>query len=67
LHLIGHGVSSVSLNAAITGLKFFFEITLHESDLMAWMRPARVPRMVSVVPGVGDVRRLITAVGNLEH
>jgi integrase/recombinase XerD len=60
-------VSPVSLNAAITGLKFFFEITLHESDLMARMRPVRVPRMLSVVPGMDDVRRLITAAGNLEH
>ena len=28
LHLVDHGTSPVSLNAAITGLKFFFEITL---------------------------------------
>jgi integrase/recombinase XerD len=30
LHLVDHGVSPVSLNAAITGLKFFFEIALRE-------------------------------------
>src|SRR6478752_9943705 len=42
LHLVDHGVSPVSLNAAITGLKFFFEITLHEPDLMARMQPVRV-------------------------
>ena len=28
LHLVDHGTSPVSLNATITGLKFFFEITL---------------------------------------
>ena len=28
LHLVDHGTSPVSLNAAITGLKFFFEVTL---------------------------------------
>ena len=28
LHLVDHGVSPISLNAAITGLKFFFEVTL---------------------------------------
>ncbi|CAD6557054.1 hypothetical protein LMG28727_06262 [Paraburkholderia kirstenboschensis] len=28
LHLVDHGTSPVSLNAASTGLKFFFEITL---------------------------------------
>ena len=25
LHLVDHGISPISLNAAITGLKFFFE------------------------------------------
>ena len=28
LHLVDQGVSPISLNAAITGLKFFFEVTL---------------------------------------
>jgi len=28
LHLVDHGTSPVSLNAAIAGLKFFFEVTL---------------------------------------
>jgi hypothetical protein len=28
LHLVDHGVSPISLNAAITGLKFFFGTTL---------------------------------------
>ena len=30
LHLVDHGTSPVSLNAAITGLKFFFEVTLDQ-------------------------------------
>ena len=34
LHLVDHGTSPVSLNAAITGLKFFFEITLDRPELM---------------------------------
>ena len=39
LYLVDHGTSPVSLNAAITGLKFFFETTLHEPELMARMQP----------------------------
>lgn len=31
LHLVDHGISPVSLNAAITGLKFFFEVTLGDA------------------------------------
>jgi hypothetical protein len=30
LHRVDHGTSPISLNAAITGLKFFFEITLEQ-------------------------------------
>ena len=30
LHLVDQGVSPISLNAAITGLKFFFEVTLDQ-------------------------------------
>lgn len=67
LHLVDHGVSPVSLNAAITGLKFFFEITLQEPDLMARMQPVRVPRVLPVVLSPDEVGRLIAANGNLKH
>ncbi|WOD13896.1 tyrosine-type recombinase/integrase [Paraburkholderia kirstenboschensis] len=67
LHLVDHGVSPVSLNAAITGLKFFFGITLHEPDLMARMQPVRVPRVLPVVLSPDEVGRLIAATGNLKH
>lgn len=49
LHLVDHGTSPVSLNAAITGPKFFFGITLHEPELTARMQPAREPRTRPVV------------------
>jgi site-specific recombinase XerD len=67
LHLVDHGTSPVSLNAAITGLKFFFETTLHEPELMARMQPVRVPRTLPVVLSPDEVRRLIAATGNLKH
>jgi site-specific recombinase XerD len=67
LHLVDHGVSPVSLNAAITGLKFFFEITLHEPDRMARMQPVRMPRVLPVVLSPDEVGRLIAATGNLKH
>ena len=49
LHLVDRGISPVSLNAAITGLKFFFEVTLDQGELMAKMEPVRVPRTLPVV------------------
>jgi site-specific recombinase XerD len=67
LHLVDHGVSPVSLNAAISGLKFFFEVTLSRPELMARMQPVRVPRTLPVVLSPEEVRRLIAAAANLKH
>src|SRR5258708_31873587 len=67
LHLVDHGISPVSLNAAITGLKFFFDITLNQPPLMARLQPVRVPRTLPVVLSPDEVARLIAAAGNLKH
>jgi site-specific recombinase XerD len=67
LHLVDHGTSPISINAAITGLKFFFEVTLDRSELIAKMRPVRVPRKLPVVLSPDEVARLIAAAGNLKH
>jgi site-specific recombinase XerD len=67
LHLVDHGTSPVSLNAAITGLKFFFEVTLDQGELMAKMQPVRVPHTLPVVLSCDEVARLIAAARNLKH
>jgi integrase/recombinase XerD len=67
LHLVDHGASPVSLNAAITGLKFFFEVTLDQSELMAKMQPVQVPRTLPVVLSREEAARLIAATRNLKH
>ena len=67
LHLVDHGVSPISLNAAITGLKFFFTMTLGRSELMAKMHPVRLPRVLPVVLSPEEVGRLIAAATNLKH
>jgi integrase/recombinase XerD len=67
LHLVDHGTSPVSLNAAITGLKFFFEVTLDQGELMAKMEPVRVPRTLPVVLSRDEAARLIAATRNLKH
>jgi len=67
LHLVDHGTSPVSLNAAIAGLKFFFEVTLDDGDLMAKMQPVRVPYTLPVVLSRDEVARLIAATRNLKH
>ena len=67
LYLVDHGVSPISLNAAITGLKFFFDVTLDHAELMAKMQPVRLPRNLPVVLSREEVARLIAAAGNLKH
>jgi site-specific recombinase XerD len=67
LHLVDHGISPISLNAAITGLKFFYEITLEQAELMARMQPVRIPRTLPAILSRDEVARLIEAAGNLKH
>jgi integrase/recombinase XerD len=49
LHLVDRGTSPITLNATITGLKFFFGVTLDRGELMAKMKPVFVPRTLPVV------------------
>jgi site-specific recombinase XerD len=67
LYLVDCGISPVSLNAIITGLKFFFAVTLDQTALMARMQPLRVPRTLPVVLSREEAARLIAAAGNLKH
>jgi site-specific recombinase XerD len=67
LHLVDTGTSPISLNAAIAGLKFFFDVTLDRAELMAKMQPVRVPQRLPVVLSREEVGRLIAASGNLKH
>ena len=66
LHLVDQGTSPITLNATITGLKFFFDVTLDRSELMAKMKPVFVPRTVPVVLSREEVVRLISGVQELE-
>ena len=67
LYLVDQGTSPVSLNAAITGLKFFFDVTVDHPELMAKIRPVRVPHTLPVILSREEVSRLIIAAGNLKH
>jgi site-specific recombinase XerD len=67
LYLVDHGTSPITLNATITGLKFFFGVTLDRGELMAKMKPVFVPRTLPVVLSREEVTSLIAATGNLKH
>ena len=67
LHLVDSGAGPVTINATITGLKFFFDITLSHPELMAKMQHVRVPRTLPVVLSREEAARLIAAAPNLKH
>ena len=52
LHLVEQGVSSITPNTTITGLKFFFEVTLDRAEAMKKMRhvyePCKLPEVLSL-------------------
>ena len=67
LHCVDQGISAITLNATITGLKFFFEVTLSRPDLMAKMQPVRVPQTLPVILTREEVGRLIDSARTLKH
>ena len=67
LHCVDRGVSPITLNATITGLKFFFEVTVNRPELMAKMRPVRVARTLPVILSREEVSRLIDSARTLKH
>ena len=67
LYLVDEGAPPITLNATITGLKFFFDVTLDRSELMAKMKPVFVPRTLPVVLIREKVGLLIAATKNFKH
>lgn len=67
LPLVDQGISAISLNAAIIGLKFFFDVTLDRPELMRKMHLVRTPRTLPVVLSREEVARLIEAAGNIKY
>jgi len=67
LHLVEKGVSSTTLNATITALKFFYGVTLDRPSALKKMSPVRQEQRLPHVLSVEEVSRLLNAAGNLKH
>ena len=67
LHCVDRGVSPITLNATITGLRFFFEVTLKRPELMSKMSHIRVVRTLPVVLSREEASRLIESASTLKH
>jgi site-specific recombinase XerD len=67
LYLVQHGISAGTINATITGLKFFFVTTLGRPEAMAGMSHVHEPRKLPEVLSREETARLIACAGNLKH
>ncbi len=67
LHLVESGIARPSLNAAITALRFFFEVTLGHAELMAKMSHVREPRKLPVILSLEEVTRLLDSAPGLKY
>jgi integrase len=67
LHLVDSGTSPITLNATLTGLRFFFDVTVGRAELMAKMQAVKLPRTLPVVLSPQEVARLIAAARNVKH
>lgn len=67
LHLVEQGTSSITINATITGLKFFFVTTLDRPQVMTKTQPVYQPRTIPLVLSAEEVARLLRCAGNLKY
>ena len=67
LHLAQNGVSNQTINATITGLRFFFETTLDDHQALRKMRTVRSPRKLPVLLSPEEVRRLLEATTSVKY
>jgi len=67
LYLVETDVSPTTINATITGLKFFFGVTLERPAALRRMSPVRKPQKLPRVLSVDEVARLLQGATNLKH
>jgi len=59
LFMVNHGVSGITVNATLTALKFFFQITLDKAEVVTRVRPVTVARKLPVVLSVEEAKRFM--------
>jgi len=67
LHMVNEGASTITLNATVTGLRFFFEVTLSQPELLKKITHVSQPRKLPVILSREEVAQLLQATGNLKQ
>lgn len=67
LHLVKTGVATGSINAKLTGLRFFFEVTLDDASRLKRIKRVNQPRKLPEILSIEQVTQLIDAAGSLKY
>ena len=67
LELVEDGASRAGINAAVTGLRFFFETTLERPETMKLMTRVRTERRLPVILSPEEVAQIIGHAHNLQY
>jgi len=67
LQMVKEGASTGTLNATVSGLRFFFEVTLGKPDLLKKITYVSQPRRLPVILSREEVFELLQATGNLKQ
>lgn len=67
LHMANHGTSRITMNATITALRFFFEVTVDKLEIVSKLKTVPVERKLPVILSQEEVSRLINATASLKY
>ncbi len=67
LHLTDMDTSRITINATITALRFFFEVTVGNKEVAGKLNTVPVPRKLPVVLSREEVARLLEATSSLKY
>ena len=67
LQMVSTGVSGITINATITGLRFFFAITLEQPEAMKRMSFVHLERKLPTVLSIEEVTRVLKAAPGIKY
>ena len=67
LHMAETGTSNITINATLTGLKFFFTHTLDRPSTLKLIQRVYEPRKIPEVLSTQEVNRILDAAGRLRN
>ena len=67
LHLSSEGISAANMNGTVSGLRFFFRVTLGRADMASHLPFVRQPRKLPVVLSPKEVSRFLEAAPGLKY